>query len=158
MPSVQVAGKPTYIHATAVKIGEAGVLIRGPSRAGKSSLALALLAEAARLSWYGRLIGDDRIGIERCGASLILRGHPAILGKIERRGEGILDVAWEPSGIAHYVIDLLPEKFDAVFEAYMTLLENLPVPLFRLPHGPSAMERATLVMRLLQETKGSPLL
>jgi len=147
-PAITV--KPVYIHATAVRIGEAGLLIRGPSRAGKSSLALALLTEAAHLSCYGRLIGDDRIGIERSGDSLLLRAHPAILGKIEKRGEGILDIAWEPSGIAHYVIDLSVEKFDAAFEADTTWLETVQLPLFRLPRGTSAIERAKLVMRLLQ--------
>jgi hypothetical protein len=149
MPSIQAAGKPVYIHATAVKIGEAGVLIRGASRAGKSGLALALLAEAARLSCYGRLIGDDRIAIERTGEGLILRGHPAILGKIEQRGKGILDVAWEPAAIASHVIDLSPERFDASFQASTTWLETVQLPLLLLPHGVCAAERAKSVLLFL---------
>ncbi len=154
MPSVQPAGKPVYIHATAVKIRDAGVLIRGPSRAGKSSLALALLSEAARLSYYGRLIGDDRIGLIRCGASLILRGHPAILGKIEQRGKGILDVAWEPAVSASHVIDLSPEGYHAPPQTATAWLENVQLPLFTLPHGVCAAERAKLILLLLRDGYG----
>ena len=48
------------VHASALVVGEAGVLIRGPSGSGKSSLALALLALADNRRSFVRLIGDDR--------------------------------------------------------------------------------------------------
>jgi len=153
--SAPAAVKPFYIHATAVKIGKAGLLIRGPSRAGKSSLALALLAEAARLSLHGRLIGDDRISIECSDEGLLMRGHPAILGKIERRGEGILDVAWEPGAIANYVIDLSRETFESPFRSASTWMATIQLPLFTLPHGVCAAERAKLLLPLLQDVQGS---
>jgi HPr kinase/phosphorylase len=148
MIALEVPSKPTYIHATAVMIGQAGLLIRGPSRAGKSSLALALLAEAHRLDRCGRLIGDDRISVERQDENLILRGHPAIFGKIEKRGEGILDLAWVTSAIGHYVIDLAGAG-PIPTAAATTEIAGVELPLIMLPPGSSAIERANLIMNLI---------
>jgi hypothetical protein len=144
--------KPTYVHATAVLIGDAGILIRGRSRAGKSSLALALLAEAARLSFFGRLIGDDRISVERDGENLVLRGHPAIQGKIEQRGKGILAVPWQPSAIARYVIDLDPPGAQP---APATHIEGVELPLLTLPPHLNPKERMTSVMALVLKTEAA---
>jgi HPr kinase/phosphorylase len=95
-----------YLHATAVVIGEAGVLIRGPSGAGKSSLALSLIAVAQQAGAFSRLIGDDRVGISLRGGRIIARGHPAILGKIERRSQGIVTVPYLPAAVLRAVIQL----------------------------------------------------
>lgn len=149
--AARIRTKPHYIHATAVLIGEAGLLIRGVSRSGKSSLALALLEEAARHGSPGKLIGDDRISIERQGDLCILRGHPAILGQIEKRGEGILSVPWETSGIARCVIDLEPlQETPSVSSLCFTQIEGIELPLLRLPSGNS---RATLVMGFLRDIR-----
>ena len=75
-PAVDV-GK-SYLHASVVVIGEAGVLISGPSGSGKSSLALALIAAAEGAGFFARLVGDDRIAIACKGTRLIARGHPLI--------------------------------------------------------------------------------
>lgn len=91
-------------------IGEAGVLISGPSGAGKSGLALALLAAAGSAGLFARLVGDDRIGIESKGGRLIARGHPMILGKIERRGQGIFEMPFLDAAIVRLVIGLGGEK------------------------------------------------
>ena len=95
-----------YLHATAVVIGEAGILIMGPSGAGKSRLALALIAAAEAAGTFARLVGDDRIGIERRGDRLIARGHPAILGKIERRGHGIGEIPFLAAAVVRLVVSL----------------------------------------------------
>jgi HPr kinase/phosphorylase len=103
----EAAANPgTYIHATALAIGEAGILIRGPSGAGKSRLTLELIAEASRRGLFAQLVGDDRVAIEARGGRLIARGHPAIAGKIESRGEGILELAYERAIVIRLVLDL----------------------------------------------------
>jgi len=99
----------SYLHASAVVIGEAGVLIRGPSGAGKSSLAFALIAAAEGAGLFARLVGDDRVGIESRGGRLIARGHPMILGKIERRGHGIFEIPFLPAAVVRLVIGLVGE-------------------------------------------------
>lgn len=99
----------SYLHASAVVIGEAGVLICGPSGAGKSSLAFALIAAAEAAGLFARLVGDDRIGIESRGGRLIAHGHPLILGKIERRGHGIFEIPYLPAAVVRLVIGFAGE-------------------------------------------------
>ncbi|MGE3149981.1 MAG: HPr kinase/phosphorylase [Pseudorhodoplanes sp.] len=95
------------IHASAVLVGARAVLIRGASGAGKSRLALALLAAPAsgRLS-FARLIGDDRICVEAAHGRLLVRPAPALAGLIEIRGIGIRTVAFERVGAVGLVVDL----------------------------------------------------
>jgi HPr kinase/phosphorylase len=75
------------VHATCVAIGEAGVLLRGPSGSGKSDLALRLIDAGARL------VADDRVTLERVpgagSGALRARAPNAIKGKMEVRGIGI---------------------------------------------------------------------
>jgi HPr kinase/phosphorylase len=96
----------SFLHASAVVIGEAGILISGSSGAGKSSLALALLAAAENAGLFARLVGDDRIGIACRGTRLIASAHPMILGKIERRGQGIFEIPFLAAAIVRLVIEL----------------------------------------------------
>jgi HPr kinase/phosphorylase len=100
------AQTPHNVHASALVIGEAGVLIRGPSGAGKSTLALAMVEAARQCGLFARLIGDDRVLLSLAHSRVIARPHPAIAGRIEKRGEGIVDVEYEPGAVLWCVIDL----------------------------------------------------
>jgi serine kinase of HPr protein (carbohydrate metabolism regulator) len=99
-----------FIHATAVAIAEAGIMIRGASGAGKSSLALALIAGAKGAGLFARLVGDDRIQLQRRGGRLIASGHPRIEGQIERRGEAILRIPVLTAAVVRLLIDLVPAR------------------------------------------------
>lgn len=88
------------LHATAVLVGEHGVLIRGPSGAGKSRLALGLIARHG-----ARLIGDDQVLVAARHGRLLARGHPALAGLIERRGQGLLTLPAERHAVIHLVVD-----------------------------------------------------
>jgi len=94
------------IHATALVVGEVGVLVRGPSGAGKSALALALIARAREAAMFAALIGDDRALLRVCGGRLLARGVAGFEGLIERRFEGVVAVAYEPQAVARLVVDL----------------------------------------------------
>jgi serine kinase of HPr protein (carbohydrate metabolism regulator) len=72
------------IHATAVSIGGAGVLLLGPPGAGKSDLALRLIDRGAIL------IADDRVIPEVRHGRLLLRPPASIAGLLEVRGVGLL--------------------------------------------------------------------
>jgi HPr kinase/phosphorylase len=100
------SAETSYLHATAVVIGEAGVLICGPPGAGKSTLALSLIAAAEEAGNFARLVGDDRIGISMHGDRIIAHGHPSILGKIERRGLGIVAIPYVTAAVLRAVIQL----------------------------------------------------
>jgi HPr kinase/phosphorylase len=132
------------IHATCVIIGESGLLIRGEPGAGKSRLARALLAEARRRGWFGRLIGDDRIMIEAAAGRLIARGHPAVAGLIEARGVGVLAEPAEPACVVRLVIDLAADHGPRMPEAadQTTDIAGLPLPRLALAGGQPGSDMA----------------
>ncbi|MBL8589138.1 MAG: HPr kinase/phosphatase C-terminal domain-containing protein [Methylobacteriaceae bacterium] len=112
------APAPPAIHATAVVVGETGVLLRGPSGAGKSAVALALIEFGARRGLFARLVADDRVRLAAVGGRLVASPHPAIAGRIERRGQGIEATPHLSRAVIGLVVDIaadgprLPEPAD----------------------------------------------
>jgi serine kinase of HPr protein (carbohydrate metabolism regulator) len=74
------------VHASTVASEGRAVLITGPSGSGKSDLALRLLDRGFTL------VSDDQTIVRRDGDRLIASAPPAIAGKIEVRGNGIVDM------------------------------------------------------------------
>lgn len=148
-----------FLHASAVVVGEAGVLILGPSGSGKSSLALALIEAAHSAGLFSRLVGDDRINITRYGPCLIARGHPLIRGQIEARGLGILSVASLDAAVVGLAIDLscdemplrLPDK-----HASGVMIADVRLPCLRPPSGLAFCDLAASVLRHLRLPRISP--
>ncbi len=82
----------TNLHASCVAVeGEAGwraLLILGPPGAGKSALALEMMARGAAL------VADDRTDVVREGGRLVASAPAAIAGLVEARGVGLLRAPW----------------------------------------------------------------
>jgi serine kinase of HPr protein (carbohydrate metabolism regulator) len=98
---------PATVHASAVLVGARAALIRGPSGAGKSWLALELIASARTgLLPFACLVGDDRVHLAAAGGRLLARPAEALAGLIEVRGAGPLRLAYEPSAVVGFVVDL----------------------------------------------------
>ena len=96
------------VHATCLVLGEDGILIRGEPGAGKSSLALRLLDEADSAGRHARLVGDDRVTVERRHGRLIAHPHPALIGMIEIRGLGPCRLAHHaPAARLSLIVDLV---------------------------------------------------
>ena len=74
------------VHASAVAVGGLGCLICGRPGAGKSTLALQMIAQGADL------IADDQTMLTRQGSAVSLSAPPALSGRIEARGVGLLRV------------------------------------------------------------------
>jgi HPr kinase/phosphorylase len=149
------SGASTSVHATALVIGEAGVLVRGPSGSGKSALALALLALASDRKLFARLIGDDRVSISSNNQRIQVRGTPNIQGLIERRGYGIVEAPTEPCAIVRLVVDLLPHHQpsarlpdDAARKAF---LAGIPAPRLIFDGDSRPIERAYAVLGYLDK-------
>ena len=79
------SGSTERMHASAVAIRGRVVLIEGLSGSGKSDLALRLIDRGAVL------VSDDQTMLVRDGDRLIASAPPAIAGRIEVRGLGIVE-------------------------------------------------------------------
>lgn len=87
-------------HASAVRLGEVGLLVCGESGSGKSALCFALVAKAG-----ARWVGDDQLCLEMAADVLTARPHPALAGKAERRGDGVVNVSHEGEArISHQIV------------------------------------------------------
>ena len=78
------------LHATSVAKGGRAVLMTGRSGSGKSDLALRLFDRGFVL------VSDDQTMLSKADHRLIASAPPTILGKLEVRGIGIVDVT--PTG------------------------------------------------------------
>jgi serine kinase of HPr protein (carbohydrate metabolism regulator) len=96
---------PQTVHASAVAIGTHGILIRGTSGSGKSSLVLSLIDRDPATT---RLVADDRVQLMVAGGRLIAMAPAALAGKLEVRGQGIVDIAHVPQSAITLVVDLRP--------------------------------------------------
>lgn len=100
------------VHATVVVMGEAGILIRGASGSGKSTLARRLLDRAEREGRFARIVADDRAVLTASGGRLVARPVPAIAGRLEIRGLGLVPVPCEPACVLRVVVDLVRDEPD----------------------------------------------
>jgi serine kinase of HPr protein (carbohydrate metabolism regulator) len=98
------------IHATAIAVGEAGLLLRGPSGSGKSTLALALIGLAGQAGRFGRLVADDRTALIASGGRLVARPVAPLEGIVERRGLGLTPEPATPAAVVRLVVDLIGEE------------------------------------------------
>jgi HPr kinase/phosphorylase len=122
------------VHASALVVGESGVLIRGPSGAGKSLLTLAMIANARAAGNFAALVADDRVFLELAAGRVLARAAAGFGGLVERRGEGLETRDYEPRAVLRLVIDLFPrgQKATRLPEASEREVELLGVTLPRL--------------------------
>tara|TARA_R100001244_G_scaffold20643_12_gene21810 strand:- start:14713 stop:15168 length:456 start_codon:yes stop_codon:yes gene_type:complete len=110
------------LHATAVAIAGAGVLIRGASGSGKSDLALRLIDRGATL------ISDDQVDIVRDDKDLLLSPPARLAGKLEIRSLGICEQEFLSGVELKLVVDLKhhPDRFP--FDNQVMNLLGIKVP------------------------------
>lgn len=143
------------VHGTCVALGRRGVLLRGGTGAGKSDLALRFLALPGDGALCPGLVADDQVYVaaNRDG-TLTASVPPAIAGKIEVRGLGIMQVPFLPEADLVLVCDLVggeevprmpPESAEKM------VIAGVPLPILRLaPFEASAPLK--LKMALLRAT------
>ena len=109
------AAIPTTSHGTAVQVNGKGILLRGASGSGKSSIAMRLLDECRLSNTTGFLIADDRICVEQKNNALFVSAPDNLRGLMEIRGLGIVAMKCIKQAKLDLVVDLVPEEF---FERY----------------------------------------
>jgi len=131
------------IHATAVDVHGAGLLILGGSGSGKSDLALRLIQDGALL------VSDDQVDVTCASGGLRAAAAPHISGLVEARGVGILGAATKASTWLKLAVDVASAAPDRMpFASFWRLpgAEGQGLPLVRL----LAFEASTPVkLRLL---------
>ncbi len=121
------ADTPLRLHATSVAVDGHAVLIAGAAGAGKSSIALQMLALGAQL------VSDDITCLWRQGETILADAPDTIRGRIEARGVGILNAhAAGPSKVAVWV-DLDTAERDRLPPLRDRALLGITLPLLHNP-------------------------
>lgn len=88
------------VHATTVAIEGRGILLRGGAGAGKSDLALRLMAEGAEL------VADDRTVLTAEDGAVLASAPSELAGLLEVRGVGLLSRPYRKTAALALVADL----------------------------------------------------
>jgi len=141
------------VHASAVKVGNLAVLIRGPSGSGKSRLAFDLImAGRAGVVERAVLVGDDRVHLATVGDEIEVRPAPVLAGLIEIRGLGIRRCDFAEHATVGLVVDL-----DAADAERLPPPESLKTSIFgvEIPRIPVSRDHSPLplVVAALTTTK-----
>lgn len=131
------------VHATCVALDGRGVLLRGPSSAGKSDLALRLIDGGARL------VADDQVELSVAEGRLIARPPGPLAGRMEVRGIGIVEVENLPGAPLCLIADLVaPQLVPRLPEPASETLLGLHLPRIVLaPFESSAPAKLRLALR-----------
>ncbi len=93
------------VHASVALVGERGVLVRGDSGSGKTSIVLALIdADPAG----NALVADDRAVLAAANGRLLASAPAELAGLIEIRGQGIVRAPHASPVVIDLVVDLMP--------------------------------------------------
>lgn len=99
-------------HATAIVVGETGLILVGPPGSGKSSLALQTLFSARLAGHFAALLSDDQVFLEATPDGVMGFAPPSIAGMIELRGSGIGHVQSVPEAMIHFAVRLIEVHSD----------------------------------------------
>ncbi|MDW6024520.1 HPr kinase/phosphorylase [Mesorhizobium sp. BAC0120] len=100
------------IHATALVLGDRGVLITGASGSGKTTLALVLIRKFLLAGSFARLVADDQIFVKPRHGRVVVYSPRTIAGLAEVYGLGPQLLPHFESAVVDLVVRLVP-KADA---------------------------------------------
>lgn len=142
-------GDLVTVHATCVAMGGRGVLLRGAPGAGKSDLALRLIASRATL------VSDDQVIISRQADRLIASAPVNLQGLLEVRGVGICSYPFMRECQLAVIVDLVcgatPERLPDA-KAHIQTILGLDVSAMVLdPFHASGVAKVQAKLALLQK-------
>ncbi|MCA0995148.1 HPr kinase/phosphorylase [Alloyangia pacifica] len=115
--------EPIILHATAVAVAGRALLIQGRSGAGKSGLALEMMARGARL------VADDRVVLTLEDGTLWAAPPAPLAGLIEARGLGILHADHLPRAEVAALLDLDTPETERLPQRRKIMLQGRNLPL-----------------------------
>ncbi len=148
-------------HGTAIAVGPAAALILGPSGSGKSDLALRCLTmgPTAVIPEPAVLVADDRVHISRAGDGLSVWAPDTILGRLEVRGLGIVQVAFRQRADLVLAVELTTtEPVDRLPDPPLHReFEGVSLPLMRInPREASSAAKVLLALTLAASGPATP--
>ena len=108
------------LHATAVLLGDRGVLIAGESGSGKTTLALSLIDRFRRAGQFSRLVSDDQVLLTGRNGRILCRAPDAIAGLVEVYGVGPQPLEFEMAMVADLLIRLVADAASQRFQEEKT--------------------------------------
>ncbi|WP_375197729.1 HPr kinase/phosphorylase [Sphingobium sp.] len=130
------------LHATSVAINGQAVLLCGPSGMGKSDLALRLIDRGAVL------VSDDYTRVLEIEGRLFARAPDRIVGMMEVRGLGLIDVPHADNAPVALAVDLSDAIERMPLDPAMRPIAGVDVPVVRLaPFEASAPIKVELAVR-----------
>jgi serine kinase of HPr protein (carbohydrate metabolism regulator) len=121
-------------HGTAFILGDKGVLVRGRSGAGKTTLALSLIEMCVAGGRFACLVSDDQVLLRAHGGRLVCTVPESIAGLAEFRGIGPGRMAFEPRMVVDLVVNLVERDAAPRYSSGDdVVLEGCRVPCLQLP-------------------------
>lgn len=140
---------PRNFHATALVLGDRGIVIAGESGLGKTQLSLALLCHAGAHGLFARLVSDDQIFLSIHHGRLLCAVPPAIAGLVEIRGLGPRPLTHEPRAPVDLLVRLVARDAVERFpEPETEAMLGCDIPLMRIA-GDDRMAGMTAILARL---------
>lgn len=120
-------------HASAVVLGDRGIVIAGDAGAGKTQLALALISHARTHGLFAGLVADDQVFLSAHDGRLVCIAPETIAGLVEVRGVGPQPTAYIKKAPVDLMVRLVERSAAERFpEAETESLKGCEVPLLKL--------------------------
>lgn len=131
-----------FLHASAIAAGPHGLLITGASGAGKTTLALEMIALGADL------VADDRVCVQPGTDGLLwMSAPPAGAGLIELRGFGLLRLAARPRAALRLIADLDRAEADRLPRRRERVLSGIACPVMLCKGRPGLAAALSCVLK-----------
>tara|TARA_R110002020_G_scaffold111774_1_gene257706 strand:+ start:1407 stop:1865 length:459 start_codon:yes stop_codon:yes gene_type:complete len=128
--------KSQNVHGTGLLLGTTGVLLRGPSSAGKSVLALSLMDRWSMLGQPAFLVSDDRVDLLSADGAITMQAPDSLAGLIELRGRGIVSRPHQSQVGLDLIIDMVPDMARMIEEdEFVTEIAGITLPRAPVPYG-----------------------
>jgi len=136
-------------HASAVVLGDRGIVIAGEAGSGKTQLALALVSHARAHGLFARLVADDQVFLSAHQGRLVCIAPKTIAGLAEARGVGPRPISHMEKAPVDLIVRLVERSAaERLPEAESEVLEGCEVPLVRLPSHEAGAALIAVAARL----------